>query len=62
MCVCFLGKDFPFFDIGYLLLFVGKQDKSDATVAALKAIPQPFSSFATVLLEICAYTGLMIVM
>ena len=39
------------------LLYLGKQEAAMATTEALKAVPQPFSSFASTLLEICAYAG-----
>ena len=39
------------------LLYLGKQEAAMATTEALKAVPQPFSSFASILLEICAYAG-----
>ena len=35
----------------------GKQDQADASIEALKVIPEPINSFATVLVEICAYAG-----
>ena len=39
------------------LLYLGKQDKVEATMEALKVVPEPLCSFATTLLEICAYAG-----
>ncbi len=39
------------------LLYLGKQDAVDATMLALKVIPEPLYSFAAALLETCAYAG-----
>lgn len=39
------------------LLYLGKQEAADTTVEALKVLPDPFRTFATTLLEICAYAG-----
>ena len=43
-----------------ILYDIGKQEAAEVSVEALKAVPEPFSSFATVLLEICAYAGMVI--
>lgn len=39
------------------LLYLGKQEAVEATMAALKVVPEPLCSFATTLLETCAYAG-----
>ena len=39
------------------LLYLGKQDAVDTTVEALKVLPEPFCTFASTLLEVCAYAG-----
>ena len=39
------------------LLYLGKQKAMEATMAALKAVSEPLSTFASTLLEICAYAG-----
>ena len=35
----------------------GKQESVEAVLVAIQAVPEPFSSFASVLLQICAYAG-----
>ena len=39
------------------LLYLGKQEAAELTVEALKVIPEPLCSFATTLLDVCAYAG-----
>ena len=39
------------------LLYLGKQEAADTTIEALKVLPQPFRTFASTMLEICAYAG-----
>ncbi len=39
------------------LLYLGKQEAVDATVEALKVLPEPFCTFASTLLGVCAYAG-----
>ena len=46
-----------FLTLALALLYLGKQEAVEATVAALKAVPDPLCSFAVALLETCAYAG-----
>ena len=46
-----------FMALGLALLFLGKQDASDATVETLKAIESPLAKQALVLVEGCAYAA-----
>jgi len=46
-----------FMGVGLALLFVGKQDASDAVLETLKAIEDPISKQIEVLVEICAFAG-----
>ena len=46
-----------FLALALALLYLGKQEAAEATMAALKAVPEPLSSFAVILLEVCAYAG-----
>ena len=46
-----------FLALALALLHLGKQESMEATRAALSAVPEPLCSFATTLLEICAYAG-----
>jgi 26S proteasome regulatory subunit N1 len=39
------------------ILYLGRQDAVDVILATVNAIPKPFGSFASVMLEICAYAG-----
>ena len=39
------------------LLYLGKQEAVETTVEALKVLPEPFCTFASTLLEVCAYAG-----
>ena len=39
------------------LLYLGKQKAVEATMEALKAVSGPLTTFASTLLEICAYAG-----
>lgn len=39
------------------LVFVGKQEAAEATLEALKVVPEPLGKWATILVEICAYAG-----
>lgn len=43
--------------LGIGLCYLGKQDASEATIAALEVIPEPFRQIAVTLVEICAYAG-----
>merc|ERR1719285_1274440 len=43
--------------LGLGLCFLGKQDMAEATMEALKVIPEPFRQTAETLVEICAYAG-----
>jgi len=43
--------------VGLGVLFLGKQDKVDATIEALKTIEHKIVKFACVVLETCAYAG-----
>ena len=38
--------------------FSGKQEAADATLEALKAVPDPLGKWASVLVEICSYAGM----
>ncbi len=46
-----------FMILGLALLFLGKQDESDATIETLKAIDHPISKQAQVLVDMCSYAG-----
>eukprot|EP00096_Caligus_rogercresseyi_P005417 TRINITY_DN2082_c0_g1_i1.p1 TRINITY_DN2082_c0_g1~~TRINITY_DN2082_c0_g1_i1.p1 ORF type:complete len:905 (-),score=365.54 TRINITY_DN2082_c0_g1_i1:248-2962(-) len=46
-----------FLPLGIGLCYLGKQEMSEATLAALEAIPKPFNFMATTLVDICAYAG-----
>ena len=39
------------------LLYLGKQEAVDTTVEALKVVSEPLCTFASTMLEICAYAG-----
>ncbi len=39
------------------LLYLGKQEAVETTILALKVIPEPLCSFASTLMETCAYAG-----
>mgnify|MGYP001073351085 FL=1 len=43
--------------LGLALLFLGKQDASDATIEALKAIDHPVSRETQILVDACSYAG-----
>ncbi|KAF8589072.1 26S proteasome regulatory complex, non-ATPase subcomplex, Rpn1 subunit [Ramaria rubella] len=46
-----------FMALGLALLFLGRQDASDATIETLKAIPHPLSKQAQILVDICSFAG-----
>lgn len=46
-----------FMALGLALLYVGRQDASDATVEILKTIPHPIAKQAAILTDVCAYAG-----
>ena len=46
-----------FMSLGLALLFLGKQDQSDATIETLKAIEHPISLQTQVLVDMCSYAG-----
>ncbi|KIJ29120.1 hypothetical protein M422DRAFT_54344 [Sphaerobolus stellatus SS14] len=46
-----------FMALGLALLYLGRQDASDATLEALKAIPHPLSKQAQILVDICSFAG-----
>lgn len=53
-----LGKTHArYLALGLALLYLGKQESVDATVEALKVVTEPLCTFASTLLEICAYAG-----
>lgn len=35
----------------------GKQEAAEATLEALKVVPEPLGKWASILVEICAYAG-----
>ena len=43
--------------IYYYCHYLGKQEGAEATLEALKAVPEPLGKWASVLVEICAYAG-----
>lgn len=43
--------------LGLALLYLGKQDASDATLETLKAIEHPLAKQAAILVEICSFAG-----
>ncbi|TFK98578.1 armadillo-type protein [Pterulicium gracile] len=46
-----------FLALGLALLYLGKQDASDATIETLKAIEHPVSKMAQILVEACSFAG-----
>ena len=36
---------------------IGKQEAAEATLEALKVVPEPLGKWASILVEICAYAG-----
>lgn len=40
-----------------VVLFSGKGEAIETTLAALQVVPEPFRSFANTLVDICAYAG-----
>ncbi|KAJ1649895.1 proteasome regulatory particle base subunit [Dispira simplex] len=53
-----LGHKFaPFMGLGLALLYLGKQDAAEATLAVLKAIDHPIGAQIGVLVHACAYAG-----
>ncbi|WFD28431.1 proteasome regulatory particle base subunit [Malassezia nana] len=46
-----------FMALGLALLFLGKQDESDATIETLRAIEHPVSREAQILVDACSYAG-----
>lgn len=46
-----------FLSLGLALLFIGRQDASDATIETLKAIEHPIAKQAQVLVDMCSYAG-----
>ena len=38
-------------------VFIGKQEAAEATLEALKVVPEPLGKWASILVEICAYAG-----
>ena len=46
-----------FLALGLGLVFLGRQDDSEATQAALEVLPQPYRNMAITMVEICAYAG-----
>ncbi|CAO1633048.1 unnamed protein product [Jaminaea pallidilutea] len=46
-----------FLILGLALLYLGRQDESDATIETLKAIEHPISKQAGVLVDACSYSG-----
>ena len=46
-----------FIALGIALTYLGKQEAAEATLEALKAVPDPLGKWASVLLEICSYAG-----
>lgn len=43
--------------IAVYLLYTGKGEAIETTLAALQVVPEPFRSFANTLVDICAYAG-----
>ena len=46
-----------FLILGLALLYVGRQDASEATIETLKAVPHAVGKQAQILVEICSYAG-----
>lgn len=42
------------------IVFTGKQEAAEATLEALKVVPEPLGKWASILLEVCAYAGEML--
>ena len=53
-----LGKTHArYLALALALLYLGKQDAAELTIEALKVVPEPLRSFASTLLDVCAYAG-----
>ena len=53
-----LGKTHArYLALALALLYLGKQEAAELTIEALKVIREPLRSFATTLLDVCAYAG-----
>ncbi|ELT94307.1 hypothetical protein CAPTEDRAFT_150361 [Capitella teleta] len=43
--------------LGLGLTYLGKQESVDTILAALEVVPEPFKSFASTMVDVCAYAG-----
>ena len=48
---------YRFLALGLALVHLGKQEGASTTREALNVVTEPLRTFATILLDICAYTG-----
>jgi len=48
---------FNIIKIYFFLKKIGKQEAAEATLEALKVVPEPLGKWASILVEICAYAG-----
>uniref|UniRef100_A0A914X4C9 26S proteasome non-ATPase regulatory subunit 2 n=1 Tax=Plectus sambesii TaxID=2011161 RepID=A0A914X4C9_9BILA len=46
-----------FLALGIALIFLGTQDKSEVFVESVRALPDPFGSMVSILVDVCAYAG-----
>uniref|UniRef100_A0A0M3HQ45 26S proteasome non-ATPase regulatory subunit 2 n=1 Tax=Ascaris lumbricoides TaxID=6252 RepID=A0A0M3HQ45_ASCLU len=46
-----------FLALGIGLIYLGAQEKSDVFVESVRALPQPFGSMMSTLVDVCAYAG-----
>ncbi len=46
-----------FLALGIGLIYLGKGEQVEVILESLKAIPEPLQSFATILVDVCAYAG-----
>lgn len=51
------GSHMRFLAVGVALIFLGTQDKSEVFVESVRALPEPFGSMMSTLIEACAYAG-----
>uniref|UniRef100_A0A915D0K5 26S proteasome non-ATPase regulatory subunit 2 n=1 Tax=Ditylenchus dipsaci TaxID=166011 RepID=A0A915D0K5_9BILA len=46
-----------FVALGIGLIFLGTQDRSEVFIESVRALPEPFGSMTSTLIEVCAYAG-----
>ena len=43
--------------VSFIIVLTGKQESAEATLEALKVVPEPLGKWACILVEVCAYAG-----